>query len=120
MSFISGLTKFWTKIEDLILINHGCLSCRREIVDGSDFSLCENCLENLDVISGNVCKVCGEKVLENNNFCDSCKMVKFNFDQSRSFAYYSDISANIIKRFKYGLKKYYAEYIAKLMSKNKS
>ena len=103
----------------MIFTNHGCLSCRREIADGSEYSLCENCLESIDLISGNICNICGEEILENNNFCDNCKLVKFNFDQSRSFAYYSDVSANIVKRFKYGSKKYYAEFIARLMAQNK-
>ncbi len=119
MSFKNSLTKFWAKIEDLILTNHACLSCRREIADGSEFSMCENCLKSLDEISGNICKLCGERILEDNNYCDSCKNIKFNFDQSRSFVYYSDTAANIIKRFKYSSKKYYAKHIAMLMSKNK-
>ena len=119
MSFKTAITNFWNKIEDLILSNHACLCCRREIPDGTEFSLCEKCMKNLEKIDGNVCKVCGEKILEGNKLCDRCKLVKFNFSKSRSFAVYGDVSSKIVKRFKYNGKKYYAEYIAKLMSENK-
>ena len=118
MSFKSKIIKLWTRLENLIFVNHGCLACRREIADGSEFSLCENCMKNLDEISGNICSICGEKVLQDNKLCDNCKTLKYNFDQSRSFAYYSDIESKITKRFKYSSKKYYAEYIARLMAKN--
>lgn len=120
MSFKTAITKFWNKIEDLILSNHACLCCRREIPDGTEFSLCEKCMKNLEKIDGNVCKVCGEKILEGNKLCDRCKLVKFSFSKSRSFAVYGDVSSKIVKRFKYNGKKYYAEYIAKLMSENKN
>ena len=119
MSLKSKMIKFWTMFESWIFTNHGCLSCRREIPDGSDFSLCEDCMNCLDEISGNMCKICGEEILENNILCDKCKNIKFNFDSSKSFAYYGDVASNIVKRFKYNSKKYYAEYIAKLMAKNK-
>lgn len=120
MSFKSRVIEFWNKIENLFLVNHACISCRCEIPDGTMFSLCKNCLEGIDKITGNLCKVCGEKVLEDNNYCDACKRIKYSFTHSRSYAVYSDASMNIIKRFKYSSKKYYARYIAELMSENKS
>ena len=47
-----------------------------------------------------------------------CKNVDYAFDQSRSFAVYEDVASKIIKRFKYGGKKYCARYIAELMILN--
>lgn len=105
-------------MENLFFTNHACLSCRREIPDGTSFSLCKDCLENLEKIEGNVCKICGEKILEGNNYCDICKNMKFEFDQSRSYAIYSDVASNIVKRLKYGSKKYYADHIAEMMHEN--
>lgn len=118
MSLQSRFIKFLNKFEDLFLTNHACLCCRKEIPDGTEFSLCENCLNGMEKLKGNLCKTCGEKILEGNTYCDRCKLEKYNFSQSRSFAVYDDISSKIVKRFKYNGKKYYAENIAKLMAEN--
>ena len=119
MSFKSRLAKLWNGFEDLFFRNHSCLVCRREIPDGTAFSLCGNCFENLDRIDGTLCKNCGEQILEGNLICDRCKNVKFSFDESKSFAFYEDASAKLVKRFKYSGKKYYARYLAELMCLNK-
>lgn len=111
-------SKIIDRLEDLFFKNHACICCRREIPDGTEFSLCKNCFDKLDVIDGTTCKTCGEKILEGNIFCDRCKLIKYNFDKSNSFAVYDDTASRIVKRFKYNGKKYYAEHIAKLMAKN--
>ena len=120
MSLKERIIRIWNNLENLVLVNHACLSCRREIADGSDFSLCENCMENIEKINGNICEVCGEEILVGNKFCDTCKNTKYDFEISRSYAKYLDVASNIVKRFKYSSKKYYAEFIAKLMATNKS
>lgn len=120
MNFKERIIKIWNNIENLVLVNHSCLSCRREIADGSEFSLCGNCMKNLQVINGTICEICGEEILENNKLCDTCKNTEYDFDLSRSYVKYLDVATNIVKRLKYSSKKYYAEYIAKLMSTNKT
>lgn len=119
MNFFKKILKFFDRAENLVFTNHACICCRREIPDGTRFSLCENCLENIDRIEGKICKICGDKIAENVEICDRCKVSKFDFDKSYSFSVYSDVSAAIIKRFKYSGKKYYAKYIAELMFENK-
>lgn len=111
-------SKIIDRLEDLFLKNHACICCRREIPDGTEFSLCKNCLSKLNVIDGITCKTCGEKILEGNTFCDRCKLIKYNFDKSNSFAVYDDTASRIVKRFKYNGKKYYSRHIAELMAKN--
>ena len=95
------LSWLWNKFEDLFLKNHGCLACRREIADGTKFSLCENCMKNLEIIDGTICEKCGEEVASGNKLCDTCKSVHYDFDKSRSFAKYGEIASKIVKRFKY-------------------
>lgn len=59
---------------------------------------------------------CGDIVPnENVKVCDHCKEKEYVFDNNFSCFYYSDVSATIIKNFKYNSKKYYAKYIAELM-----
>lgn len=120
MSFKEKIVDIWNRIENLVLVNHACISCRKEIPDGLEFSLCEDCKNSLEIIGDNFCQICGEEIMEGNRFCDNCKSTKYEFDCSRSYARYLDIESNIVKRFKYSSKKYYAEYIAKLMATNKS
>lgn len=118
MGLKEKLNKLWQGFENLIFTNHACLSCRREIEDGTEYSLCKNCNKNLERIGGVVCKTCGEKILEGNTFCDRCKQINYDFDYSNSFAEYGEIASRIIKRFKYNGKKYYADFIAELMLEN--
>lgn len=97
---------------------HSCLSCNIEIPDGSKFQLCKDCLDDMDLISGNICKKCGERLSNDNpnvKICDNCKEKEYSFDQNRSFCYYNDTSSAIVKNFKYGGRKYYAKFIANMM-----
>ena len=51
--------------------------------------------------------------------CDRCDGVNYHFKSNRSFVYYDDVSARIVKRLKYSNRKYCARYIAELMCENK-
>lgn len=119
MSFKTRMSKFWNYFEDLFFKNHGCLSCRKEVPDGTKFCLCDKCFHAMELLKGKVCETCGDAVLENNDFCDRCKSSKFDFDKSRSFAVYENVASGMVKRFKYSGKKYYSKYIAELMFENK-
>ena len=70
MNLKSRLVKLFRGVEDLIFKNHSCLACRREIPDGTEFSLCKDCFKKLDQITGNLCEICGDKILEENKICD--------------------------------------------------
>lgn len=87
-------------------------------MDGTKFSLCEKCLKAMSVIKGKTCCKCGDELFADVMICDRCKDFNFCFDKNVSFSKYDDISANIVKRFKYSSKKYYAKYIAELMAQN--
>lgn len=118
MSFKEKFYKILNRFERLLFTNHGCLACRREIEDGSDYSLCEKCNKKMIRLDGNLCKTCGEMILDGNSYCDRCKNTSYDFDYSNSFTIYDEIGAGIIKRFKYNGKKYYAGYIAEMMLEN--
>lgn len=120
MGLKEKLARGWRKFENLIFVNHACLSCRREIEDGTEYSLCDKCNKDMGRIGGTLCQKCGEEIVKGNSFCDRCKQVDYDFDYSNSFAVYDEIASRIVKRFKYNGKKYYAEYIAELMLENDS
>lgn len=96
----------YNKLENLLFENHSCISCAREIPDGTNFSLCTDCLNNMSEIKDDF------KVINYYNSKD------YHFNKSISFYKYGEVSSSIIKSFKYSNKRYYAKYIAKLMTQN--
>jgi len=103
-------------IEDLFMTNHSCLVCYREIVDGTKFQVCENCKNDIHVMSGSLCEKCGDEIVDGNRFCDHCKVSVFNFEQNRSYCYYDEAAAKIVKGLKYGHRRYYAKHIAEMLA----
>ncbi len=118
MNFKEKLSKIIEKLDNIFMKNHKCLSCGREIPDGSKFQLCESCLSGFELISGPVCAKCGDAVLDGNKFCGNCQSFNYHFDTSNSLCYYNDISSKIVLELKYNHRKYYAKEIAKMMQTN--
>ena len=116
MKIVQKMKNFLNLVENMLAGEHHCISCKREIKDGSRFQLCKNCEDNLDLICGNICTKCGESLLDGNMLCVVCKDNDYNFNSNRSFCYYSEVSSNIIKALKYDSRKYYSKYIAKMMT----
>lgn len=102
-------------VEDLFMTNHSCVCCGREIVDGTKFQVCENCKKNFDLLNAALCEKCGDLVAEDVKLCDHCKNFEYNFDQNRSYAYYNEVTASVVKGLKYNKKKYFAKYMAEMM-----
>lgn len=105
--------------ENMVTKEHSCISCSKEILDGSEFQLCENCLKNLDSIDGETCSKCGDRLKDGILRCEYCEGFGYEFDSNRSVCYYTDVSSKIVKGLKYGGRKYYAKHIARLMTKDK-
>lgn len=101
----------------MLFVDFSCMNCGKEIFDNYSFCLCENCLKKIEMINSPICKICGESV-DQNLYCEACYNKNYKFDKNISLCYYNDISANIIKQFKYANKKYYAKYISKLLFNN--
>lgn len=114
---MNHLKNIYKKFEDILFVNYSCISCEREIFDNKNFSLCEDCFKKLDIINMPKCKKCGDSMGQN-LYCEACYNKSYSFDRNISLCYYTDISSNIIKRFKYSNKRYLAEYIVNLMVEN--
>lgn len=106
-------------IEDLFLKNHKCICCKKEISDENKRGICEKCFAKIEVFSGDLCSKCGEVVVSGNLLCDSCKEIKYDFDENRSYTVYNDVSGSIVKSLKYSGNKYISKYIASMISENK-
>lgn len=119
MKIIEKLKKMFVSFEDMISAEHACLSCDKEILDGTKYQLCDKCRNELEKIDGRYCAKCGEILSDGKMLCELCKGFEYEFDSNRSIFYYNDTSSNIIKKFKYGGRKYYAKHIAKMMTEDK-
>lgn len=119
MKIFNTFSKLIQTFDGLLMKNHSCICCGKEISDDNVIGLCKMCYGKLAVISGKTCVRCGEIVDEDNLYCDECKNKTFAFSKNTSFCVYDDISAKIIHGFKYNSRKYYAEPIANMMNKNR-
>lgn len=121
MSLKHKIKDILSKLFGELVPEHECISCGKEIADGTAFMLCDNCKSEITWLNGKVCSKCGDKLPENGSMiCDNCKDKDYFFDSNVSCCYYSEKSAAIVKGLKYGNRKYYAKYIAKIMSLSKS
>ena len=120
MKLFDKLKKIFVSVEDMLSKEHSCISCGLEILDGTDFQICDKCKDMIDVIGGDVCSKCGEMLVDGKMLCDYCKDFDYNFDSSRSICYYGEVSSNIVKGLKYGGRKYYSKHIAKMMTEDKT
>ena len=73
MKMKEKFSKFLNWFENLFFTNHSCVSCLKEIKDGTKFQICESCFKKIEFLNGNLCEKCGDKVLEENKLCDHCK-----------------------------------------------
>ncbi len=79
-----------------------CLSCGKKMRK-QDIQFCRQCRKKLRLIAGPLCTCCGFLFSSGkNHLCESCLKMSHHFSRARAVLLYNDISANIIKKFKYG------------------
>lgn len=120
MNLFRKIKNLLLSIEDSLSKEHSCILCDREMLDGNKFQICEKCFNNMQKIKEPVCSKCGE-ALENGNLnCLFCGSFNYAFNSNRSIFYYDDNSSKIIKGLKYNQRKYYAKFIARMMTEDMS
>lgn len=120
-TFLQRLKKFVYKLpqlfcENLFVDRHNCLLCDKELGHHFASGLCEKCNNNLIDASGNICNKCGR--IQNNeaDFCITCQNSKRYFDFARSSYVYVESAQKLVYGLKFGNKRYYAKYMARLMA----
>ncbi len=108
MKFLEKLSAFFNKY--LYNAKWRCISCNREIFDGSYF--CEKCKSDLPVLEGTICQHCGRKLKRSQNYCTTCKGKLTNIDKARSVYNYAPPISALIKRMKYKNARYLVEAFA--------
>ena len=89
-----------------------CNFCSDEIFHDKSHSLCDRCIEELPVMPGRICKICGGELIAEEKVCSFCKNGRREFDIARAPFMYKDSVAKGIKDFKYRNRRYLAKTFA--------
>lgn len=109
--------EFFAKILSEIFVDkYNCIVCDRELVEKSQYGLCQECKDKLRFIDERICKKCGRLQINEADYCLTCQEHKREFDFARSCVVYDDIAKEIVRGIKFGGKKYFAKYIANFLT----
>ena len=75
-----------------------CVSCGREIFDGSDF--CPDCRGKLSRNEGRFCEKCGMPVEGEERFCLRCEEISCAFERAYAVYRYDEATKPLLRRFK--------------------
>lgn len=106
-----------TRIAKTLFVDDcNCLICGRELIEKHRSGLCPECLKNLSLKNGEICRKCG-RVLENEaDYCNTCQNNDRHFNAARSVCVYEGEAVKLVQGLKFGNKRYYAKYLANLMA----
>lgn len=94
-----------------------CVNCGREIKSGETrYNFCAECTVKLPTVDGHRCKICGAPLSGEEDYCDNCTRYDRYFDSERAPLVYDGEGKELIKKLKFGNKRYVAEELAKMMS----
>lgn len=115
VKFKNAICDYLGAFEKMIFPEYRCFLCGREVRD-TDKCLCDDCLKEFKLISGNICKRCGMPLPELNKICDDCKNIEYEFDVARAAFLYNRKTARLITDLKFRNRKYLARFLAICMS----
>ena len=92
-----------------------CTFCQDILPLTVDNLLCYYCQEAYPLIEDPVCKKCGKQLAHDDDLCLDCKITKHQYIQGIALYPYEGIIQETIYRFKYGGKRKYAQFFAKMM-----
>ncbi len=93
-----------------------CISCGKPIGPGFHYALCPVCMKSIKWANGSLCRICGKSLyISKEGLCEDCIEFPRSFDRGFSCVEYGIKEKEIIHRFKYKDKDYYASKLALLM-----
>lgn len=90
-----------------------CISCGEELAFDTEYGLCNKCELPLNTT---FCSKCGANTDGKAILCENCKQDHREFEFARSPLRYKDKTVEIIRRYKFGSKKYLAPFLARFMA----
>lgn len=80
--------------------------------------ICDKCALNLEYIDIDSCKICGKRIESDKEICNTCQESPPYFKRCQSAVAYNELSAHIIKAFKYYGRIDMGIYMADIIEKN--
>lgn len=96
--------------------NITCVGCGAELIADTRYDFCSKCYAELPFVGDNKCKICGRDIVGEGDYCDSCTRFDCCFDVNRAPLVYGGLAKTLIKKLKFGNKRYIAEELAKMMA----
>lgn len=87
-----------------------------DIVGPYGEKICAECVPKLKLITPPWCMCCGKRLLEEGEYCSSCKEKKRSYIRGRALYEYESAAASLY-RFKYGKRQEYADFYGEEMWK---
>lgn len=93
-----------------------CIGCGEDLFLEA-YSLCENCLRSLGIITGKICRRCGRPLPEpTTTLCYACFGNLTAFKGNVAVAAYSPLARQLIFKFKYKDKRFIGYHMAEMMT----
>lgn len=94
-----------------------CISCGRPIQNSLPYALCPVCVRSMKWANRETCSICGKAlpVRGERGICRDCDTYPRSFDRGFACTEYGRMEREILHRFKYKDRDYYAEKLAVLM-----
>ncbi|MGP1570242.1 MAG: ComF family protein [Eubacteriales bacterium] len=93
-----------------------CICCGNLINAGKKYSLCEDCIRDLDWVNAHECEKCGVKLKTGEKkICKTCVERTQNFDRAYTCLVYDDMAKKMITEYKFNGKSYMADALADIM-----
>ncbi len=100
--------------DDEMFPEYSCFVCGREIAN-FEYHLCDECAKSFPLLTGNLCKKCGQPLPDGNRYCENCRAHDFVFDEARASFEYNEQTKGTILGIKYRNEKYLAKFFARFM-----
>lgn len=96
--------------------NLTCVNCGAELLADTRCNFCAECMEKLPFIGKHRCTICGCELINEADYCNNCQKFDHFFERNVAPLKYEGVAAELIKKLKFGNKRYIASELAKLMT----
>lgn len=93
-----------------------CDICLEELAEDGRYRLCEDCISKLPFVGDRICLNCGMPIEGEGDYCLRCQNTESSFKLCRAPFEYDGLAADMIRRLKFGKKKYFAETLGAFMA----
>lgn len=101
---------FFKTVEDMVYPEGiTCISCGAELNESAGYSVCANCLRNVNL---KFCLSCGRGIGDESQYCGFCKERGYSFTTARAPFLYKDDVVKLVYRVKFGGEKRLCAYMA--------